>query len=169
MTDSPAPTAAPPAVPASPTRASKVPIILILGGIVVFLAVVLWLVRDNQSADDLAVGTCFDVPSTTEGISTVTKHPCTEAHDAEVFHVAEYPDGSTYPISLGIDRFIEDECVPAFATYVGTAYADSAELGIGYFYPDRDAWGSGDRTFTCYVVNADESKLTESLKGSAGS
>lgn len=157
---------APPTTPAG--RSDKLRLFLILGGIVAFLAIVLWVVRDNQSAGDLAVGQCFDVPSGGTDVSTVTRHECTEAHDAEVFHVAEYT-GDTYPISLSLDSFIDDTCVPVFATYVGENFASSEDLTIGYFYPNRDGWDGGDRTVTCYVVRVDEAKLTQSVMGSAGS
>lgn len=149
---------APAAKPASKLRVA-IPL-LVIGG---FLAFVLWSVRDNQSADDLAVGTCFDVPTQTS-VSTVTKHECTEPHDAEVFHNAEYVgESSTYPISLTMDRFVTETCGPVFATYVGEALEDS-DLTIGYFYPSRDGWDGGDRTVTCYAQRMDEAKLTQSVK-----
>jgi hypothetical protein len=139
-----------------------VPIVII----VAFLAIVLWAVRDNQSADDLAAGTCFDIPTATE-VSTVTRHDCTEAHDAEVFHNVEYSgDASSYPISLTFDGFASDTCTPVFATYVGEALEDS-DLTFGYFYPTRDSWNDGDRTVTCYAFRVDEAKLTQSVRASA--
>ena len=156
-----------PARSAPATRGDKLRLFLILGGIAVFLGVVLWAVRDNQSAGDLAVGTCFDLPGRDTDISTVTRHDCTAAHDAEVFHVAEYTEGSDYPISLSIDSFVDDACIPVFATYVGEEFDASEDLTVGYFYPSRDGWDDGERTVTCYVVRQDEAKLTESIKGSA--
>ena len=173
MTDTPTPTTPTVGAPAASrppaTRSDKLRLFLILGGIVAFLAVVLFLVRNNQSAGDLAVGTCFDLPTRSSDISTVTRHDCTEAHDAEVFHVAEFTEAQTYPISLTLDGFIEDQCVPVFATYTGQDYATSNELSIGYFYPSREAWESGDRTVTCYVGREDNAKLTQSIKGNPGS
>ena len=160
----PPPALVPPA-PAKPPSKWRVAIpLVIIGG---FLAFVLWSVRDNQSADDLAVGTCFDVPTQTS-VSTVTKHECTLAHDAEVFHNAEYDgDSETYPISLTMDRFVTDTCGPVFETYVGEAFEDS-DLSIGYFYPSRDGWDDGDRTVTCYAQRDDEAKLTTTVKDSGG-
>ena len=38
---------------------------------------------------------------------------------------------------------------------------------IGYFYPNREAWDDGDRTFTCYVVRVDNAKMTQPVR-SAG-
>ena len=137
--------------------------LVIIGG---FLAFVLWSVRDNQSADDLANGTCFDVPTETT-VSTVTKRACTEAHDAEVFHNVEFDgDSTTYPISLTMDRFVTETCGPAFEAYVGEPFEDS-DLSIGYFYPSFDGWGDGDRTVTCYAQRVDDAKLTQSVKAAS--
>lgn len=157
----PAPAPAAPQAPVKQPGKWRVAIpLVIIGG---FLAFVLWSVRDNQSADDLAAGTCFDVPTETT-VSTVTKRPCSEAHDAEVFHNVEYDgDSATYPISLTMDRFVTETCGPALATYVGQAL-EVGDLTIGYFHPSRDGWDDGDRTVTCYAQRIDDAKLTQSVK-----
>ena len=79
---------------------------MLIGAIVVFLGVVLFLVRNNVNADDLAVGDCFNIPNGTT-ISTVEKQPCTETHNAEVIFIGEYT-GDTYPISLSLDSYLQD-------------------------------------------------------------
>ncbi|HEX7222637.1 MAG TPA: septum formation family protein [Candidatus Limnocylindrales bacterium] len=137
--------------------------VIIVGVIVAFLAIVLFIVRNNVAADDLAVGDCFNIPTATS-IQTVEKQPCTESHNAEVIFVGDH-DGTTYPISLTLDSYIEDNCVPAFETYVGRSIDSDPELSVGYFYPSRDGWDDGDRTITCYISQPDESPMTESLKG----
>lgn len=170
MTDQPLPPpVASPAPPAGPARqGSKLIPIIVVGVIVAFLGVVLYMTKDAGAVDDLKSGECFDRP-TSASVSTVTKRPCTEPHDAEVFLVTEIESDATTPVSITIEGFVDDECVPAFETYVGAALADSPDLGLGYFYPDFDGWKSGDRTITCYVDRTDQSKVTESLKGSGGS
>jgi hypothetical protein len=141
--------------------------VIIIGVIVAFLAIVLFAVRNNVQADDLKVGECFDIPSGTS-IQTVEHHPCNESHTAEVIHVAEYTgEGSSYPISLSLDSFVETACVPAFQMYAGREINADPDLSIGYFYPSRDGWSSGDRTITCYVARSDEGPMTQSVKGSA--
>jgi Septum formation len=169
--DAPAQAPYPPTVdePPAPWTAPEAPkpsrrrTFLIIGAIVVFLAIVLFVVRNNASADDLKVGECFDIPGQTT-IETVTKHPCNESHGAEVIFVGEY-SGDTYPISSSLDSYIEESCVPAFESYVGQNIDSQAALSIGYFYPSRDSWDSGDRTITCYALHTDESPMTESVKG----
>jgi hypothetical protein len=156
------PPMAPPPAPAKPSRMRMVITWAVILG---FLGVVLFVVRNQVSADDLVVGQCFDVPDQTE-VSTVEKHECTESHDAEVFHVVEYSGSDDYPISLTFDNFVDEQCIPAFATYVGDTFEEREELGMGYFYPSNDTWDDGDRTVTCYLGNIDETKLTKSLKNS---
>jgi hypothetical protein len=155
--------APPPAPPPPPAKAGRARTIIVVGAIVVFLGVVLFLVRNNVNADDLKVGDCFNIPNGTT-ISTVEKQPCTETHNAEVIFIGEYT-GDTYPISLSLDSYLQDTCIPAFETYVGRAIDSEPELALAYFYPTRDGWDSGDRTVTCYISQPDESPMTESLKG----
>lgn len=138
--------------------------LIIVGVIVAFIAIVLFVVRNNVAADDLKVGDCFNIPDGTT-IQTVERQPCTESHNAEVIFVGDYTEGTTYPISLSLDRFIESACVPAFETYLGRSFDSDPELSIGYFYPSRDGWDDGDRTITCYVAQPDEGPMTESFKG----
>jgi hypothetical protein len=160
----PAAVAPPPATPAA-RRPSKVRIYVVLGIIVVFLAIVLYAVKDNQSAGDLAIGQCFDRP-TGATITTVVKHACTEPHDAEVIHVATYAGGDAYPADF--DGYIDDACTPIFTSYVGVSVDDTPDLSFGWYYPDEDAFKAGNRTFTCYVARIDRAKLTKSLRGSGG-
>lgn len=161
----PAAAAAPPAEAKPP---SKLRTYITFGVIAIIVAVLAFAISQNQDASDLAVGQCFDEPAQDTGITTVVKQDCTAAHDAEVFHVVEYTGGDAFPISLSVDSFIADTCVPAFATYVGEPFETADEYNLGYFRPDRDAWDDGDRTFTCYISRVDDAKLTQSVKGIAG-
>ncbi len=158
----------PPGVPAAPViePAQKRPggrralvIVVILAA---FLGVVLFAVRNNASVTELKVGDCFNVPNGTT-VQTVETRPCGESHTAEVFFVGDH-DGTTFPISLSLDRFVEDNCVPAFEEYAGRAIDSEPALLIGYLHPTRDGWEGGDRTITCYVGQPDESPSVGSLR-----
>jgi hypothetical protein len=156
------------ATPATPARpASKVRLYIIGAVVIALLVVGGYFISQNQNAGDLAIGQCFDEPSSSVDISTVVKHACTDAHDAEVIHVAEYDEGGTYPITVSVDNFVDENCVPVFQTYVGESYAESTEYSLNFFYPDETGWKQGDRTFTCYVTREDGTKLTQSVKGAA--
>ena len=157
------PATEPPSSAAAPPKRGGRGAIIIVGILIAFIAIVLFIVRNNVAADDLAVGDCFLIPDGTT-IQTVEKQPCTESHNAEVIFVGEYT-GDSYPISLSLDSYIEESCVPAFESYVGRSVDSEPALSIGYFYPSRDSWDSGDKTITCYISQPDESPMTESLKG----
>jgi hypothetical protein len=137
-------------------------LVLVLGAIVVFLGVVLFAVRNNADVNDLKVGDCFTIPDGTT-VKTVEKHPCTETHNAEVIFVGDYT-GSTYPVSISLDSFAQDNCVPAAESYVGRSIDDDPALSIGYFSPTQDSWDAGDRTISCYLSQPDDRPMTESLK-----
>jgi hypothetical protein len=156
----------PPAAP--PRQPSRLRTYIVIGVIVAFLGIVLWAVRNNQSASDLAIGTCFDRPAGSS-ISTVEKHGCTEPHDAEVFHVAAYTPAGAYPGDTEFQSYIDGACAPVFESYVGEPVDSSEDLSYGWYYPSEDGWNGGNHTFTCYAARKDEAKLTESVKSSAGS
>ena len=167
---SPPPTeAAPPLAPPAQKPPSKTRTYITWAVIAVVVAIGAYFISQNQSASDLAIGQCFDEPAQETGITTVVKHACTESHDAEVFHVVEYDKGDAYPVSLSLDSFIDETCVVVFGTYIGEPFETATDFELGYFYPDREAWDKGDRTFTCYVTKADNSKLTQSVKRAGAS
>ena len=154
--------AMPPPIRAKP---GKFRTYLSIAVLIVIGAGVLWVVRNSADAGALAVGTCMDVP--TEGdFSTVTKHDCNEAHDAEVVLVGELT-GDTFPISLTLESYITDNCVPAVEAYTGRAAATIDDLELGYFSPTSDAWKDGERTITCYLYDINSAKLTHSVKAGA--
>ena len=108
MTDPAAPQGRPsPGAPVGPTPpAAKKPggrgALIIVGLLVVFLAVVLFVVRNNVAAGDLKVGDCFDIPNGTT-VRTVQSRPCAESHHAEVIFVGEY-DGGVRMIDVWTDE-----------------------------------------------------------------
>jgi hypothetical protein len=120
----------------------------------------------DMTMSDLRVGDCFDLkdPNVDE-IEEVRALPCTEEHEFEVFYADALPSGG-YPVDAAFDAFFEEQCVPAFATYVGTPYGES-ELEVFWVVPTNAAWDDGDRTVQCAVYHPRIHRLTESLKGSA--
>ena len=120
----------------------------------------------DLTANDLRVGDCFDLKEPdAEEISDVTAHPCTEAHEYEVFFIGTLAEGA-YPGEDGLTAFVVDNCGPAFDSYVGTAYTDS-QLDFSWLYPSSDSWSDGDRSVQCAVYDPRSSRLTNSLKSTA--
>ena len=75
------------------TKRSRRPAIIIVGGIVVFLAIVLFAVRNNAQADELMASATASTSRTDRRLQTVEKHACAESHIAEVIFVGEYTGG----------------------------------------------------------------------------
>ena len=126
------------------------------------------------SAGDLRAGDCFDFRSEdaeAEEISDVHAVPCTEAHDFEVYRVADHT-ATAYPAQAEWQSVYVEHCVAAFDSYVGAPYETSA-IYASMMTPTFEAWSEGDHEIVCYLyepVGTSETevlRLTESLRGAA--
>ena len=167
---------APPST-APPSRGSvlarKIVVVAVIGLIGVgVVASVMFRDRLSGSSNDLAVGDCFDAPSTANTtassgveIEDVQHHPCSEPHVYETFAVFRHPAAADDPYP-GVDvlfDYAETNCLPPFATYVGIDYQKSV-LAVSYIVPKDVGWNSGQRTISCFAGNPDDSPITGSLK-----
>ena len=120
----------------------------------------------DLTANDLRVGDCFDLKDPkAEEVSDVTAHPCTEAHEYEVFYVGNLAGGE-YPTDDAMETFLVDQCVPAFGAYVGKVYADSVH-DFSWLTPTPESWRAGDRSVQCFGFDPRNARLTISIKGIA--
>lgn len=158
------PVAAPTPPPAAPPakKSGRLRTVIAVGAIVVILGVIIYAVRNNVQANDLKVGDCFVIPDGTT-VQTVEKHPCTESHNGEVVFVGDYT-GDSFPISISLEGFVRDNCVPASETYIGRTLDSEPVLSLGYFSPTRDSWDNGNKSISCYLSLPDEAMTTESFK-----
>ncbi len=118
--------------------------------------------RGSMSVFDLRTGDCFDEPAGNQ-VSHLMVMPCAEPHDNETFAIFELDDGD-YPGVGAVDGIAEEECLAAFADFVGIEYADS-ELAVSTFTPTADSWKDGDREVVCFLQDLAGSKLTGSMAG----
>lgn len=141
--------------------------------LIAIIAVGGFIFRDfiGGAVTDLRVGDCFEMPADTAEIDDVQHKPCNEPHDAEVIAVLTHPAERTaaWPGSSGFDDFIRENCVPAFQSYTGRAFATADELDLGWFYPTQGGWQDGDRGITCHILRVDGGKMTGSLRASGSS
>jgi hypothetical protein len=116
--------------------------------------------------NDLRVGDCFD-DATPEGqeIDEVDGKPCSEPHEYELFHIATWTGGDTYPSDADMEQFIMSECFPAFEAFVGIPYEES-DFFLFWTSPTEEAWNAGDRVFQCALYDPDDPQLTASVRGS---
>jgi hypothetical protein len=139
--------------------------ILIIG--VVIVGGLVFRDRLSSNAADLAVGDCFDQPTTaTDTIEDVQHHPCSEAHTAEVIFVGPHSAASgAAPLTTSeIESFVAASCFPAFASYTGLDFLTDKVYDIGYIYPLEADWNKGERKVTCYTSKIDGSVMTASVK-----
>ena len=137
--------------------------------IIAVIAVGAFVLRDRLTgnAGDLAVGDCFDRPTTAgETIEDVQHHPCTEAHTAELIFLGNHPAAKDAPPPTEDElfSFVEASCLPAFNSYTGTDLIAEALFDIGFIYPLDEDWNKGDREISCYAYRLDEATMTTSIK-----
>jgi hypothetical protein len=146
----------------------RFPVIVVIG--VVAIGGIVFREHLSGAAADLRVGDCFDVPAEIDVVTDVQHRPCGDAHDAEVFFVADYSTASdaAFPTDAAFDRNITDECLPAFEAYTGRDWDASTDLDYFAFIPLEEGWRDGDREVLCYLARVDGAKVTGSLRATAG-
>lgn len=137
-------------------------------GIIAVVVVVGFILRPFIAGDagNLAVGDCFDQP-TTAGVTVedVQHHPCTDAHTAEVVFVGNYtPATDTPPTDSAYRVFFEATCTPAFNAYTGLDFFNDPTYDMSAFTPTDEGWRSGDRKVICYAVRLDGATMAKSIK-----
>ena len=121
--------------------------------------------QGDLSVFSFQVGDCFDDPEgSPDEVQDVNAVPCSQAHDNEVFHIFELPDGP-FPGDAAIASAAEEECLPAFASYVGTPYPVS-ELFSVPITPTSESWDLGDDREVVCALYDEGGELVGSMKGS---
>ncbi|MEN3361973.1 MAG: hypothetical protein V7637_5955 [Mycobacteriales bacterium] len=112
------------------------------------------------SFHELRVGDCFDAGRGT--IVTVTRRPCDQPHDGEVYAMPTVGRGP-WPGQRTVDQRGNDTCKGAFRPYVGVDYLGS-DLRISKYPPTERGWLAGDHSVVC-VVGELIGKATGRLRG----
>jgi len=168
---SPVPPATPWAAPAAPAqRAPWLQYVmrywwiglLVIGGAIAGVNYLM----GSRAVTDLKAGDCFDLPDSNEDvIDDLTQRDCTEPHEFEMFYVADLPDGP-FPSEDEISAWVDANCLPAFAEYVGISF-DSSVLSGFPIYPTEETWNSGDHSVQCALYEDGNPELTTSMRGAA--
>ncbi|REK21975.1 MAG: hypothetical protein DWQ40_03470 [Actinobacteria bacterium] len=110
-------------------------------------------------------GDCFnDEGDMNDQISSVPIVECSEPHDNEVYAVFEMTESEFPGFDVTADM-ADNQCLPEFESFVGTAYADS-ELEFGWLIPTEESWSSGDRQIVCFLFRLDLGKMTGTMEDS---
>lgn len=108
----------------------------------------------SESTDVFALGVGDCVTDESEMTGEVTEVPiidCAQPHSAEVYHSYMITD-SELPDQAGIETIVQEQCLPAFQSFVGLGYYDSV-LEVNYLSPTSDSWDAGDRELLCLVYD----------------
>lgn len=118
-----------------------------------------------MTAEDLAVGDCFD--SEGDEIAEVDAVPCDQSHTYEVYALVEHKGGADaeFPGDDALNTKAEQLCLPPFEEHVGTDY-DSSELFITTIKPSAETWPDGDRTTICSLGMEEGAPLEGSQRDS---
>ncbi|MBW8172591.1 septum formation family protein [Ornithinimicrobium sp. Arc0846-15] len=117
----------------------------------------------STSAPTAEIGDCMDYAGLTGEVSELPTLDCTEAHDAQVIHKFDLPDGD-FPTEDEYVAALEAECLPAFESFVGVSYEESS-LFISDLSPQEEGWDAGDRETIC-IAYTEDADVTESFEGS---
>jgi DNA-binding SARP family transcriptional activator len=96
--------------------------------------------------------------------ATVSRVPCDQPHEREVYHLFEFPAGP-YPGDEQLQAQALDMCSVQFQNYVGVSPAESA-LEFSYIWPDQPYWQQGFRGGGCALYDPSGLDLTGSMRGS---
>jgi hypothetical protein len=118
----------------------------------------------SSAPSSLAVGDCFDVP-TSAAIATIPTRPCTDPHGGEVFHAFDASgSAASYPSDEAWGQLIYPVCDPAFNSYTGTPVETRTDIDYSYLVPTTDRWAAGDRRVTCFIKSLDDAPMTHSYR-----
>jgi hypothetical protein len=117
--------------------------------------------RGDLGVFALATGDCFDNPTDTQHIESVTAIPCTQAHDSQVFAKFDLSgDDDAYPAPDALNKMADTGCNSRTGSI--DKPKTTADMTIRVLFPEQDAWADGQRTVSCLIVNP-KPTLTTSL------
>ncbi|MCL1907238.1 MAG: septum formation family protein [Propionibacteriaceae bacterium] len=120
----------------------------------------------NVNPFALRVGDCLITVNLDSNVATLPVVPCSDAHNAEVFHMFDLPDGAFD--EPAIRDAADTVCYQVVEEYVGPRYyaVSSGGLKVFFFIPSAASWDNGDRSVSCLAATvSDETELTSSIRG----
>jgi hypothetical protein len=153
-------------------KSSRTPLLLIVGGAVVVLGLIVWLLvsllggsedEDQVNPSSLAAGDCLaDFTDITAEARLVD---CTEPHNAQLVASESYPDGAEFPGRDQLGLRAESACAAASANVDPGAVSD-VEVSLLRATPTQDTWADGDRRVDCFAVVENEGTVSRSMLNS---
>ena len=152
------------------SRSSTAPLLLVIGGAVVLLGLLAWLLLslfggsdDEQRVDpsSLAAGECL------AGFTDITEDAvlvdCAEPHNAQLVASENYPDDAAFPGRDQLGLRAEAACAAASAAIDPAAVPEDLQVTLLRATPTTETWADGDRRVDCFAVVEDEDTVSRSL------
>lgn len=118
--------------------------------------------EEEASVFDIAVGDCLTDDPAGGSVEEVPVVPCDQPHTSEVYFSYTIEEES-FPGTDGMDRITQEQCMPAFQSFVGLPY-ETSQIEVTTLAPTAESWEQGDRELLCMVVDP-AGQVTGSLQG----
>jgi hypothetical protein len=151
-------------------RSSALPLLLVIGGAVVLLGLLVWLLvslfsgsDDEQRVDpsSLASGECLaEFTDITEDAARVD---CSEPHNAQLVASESYPEDAEFPGREQLGLRAEAACADASSTIDPDVVTEDLRVTLLNAVPTTETWADGDRRVDCFAVVEDGGTLNRSL------
>ena len=104
------------------------------------------------SVFSLAVGDCFDNPTATQDVATVTAEPCNQPHSAQVYAKFNLTGSNfSYPGTATVTQLASTGCTARTGSIDRSKATNT--MTVHFLFPDQAAWLGGRRAVTCMVVD----------------
>ena len=134
---------------------NRLPMAVKIGGPIIIAVLVIgwWTARGETTAEDLAAGDCFEIP-TSDAFEVVQDQGCDGEHDAEVVAVVQAPEGTGWPGSGNVQAAVaaEEACFLAIDQLTLDEDNIPPDAELGFFFTDERNWNDDDRQVICYVT-----------------
>ena len=117
---------------------------------------------EDTSVFDIGVGDCLTEDVAGAEVEEAPVVPCEQPHASEVYF-AHTIEEESFPGADGMERLVQEHCMPAFESFVGLAY-DASVIEVTTLEPTEQSWEQGDRELLCLAVDP-AGPVTGSLEG----
>ncbi|WP_043441736.1 septum formation family protein [Arthrobacter sp. L77] len=149
---------------------SIVPLLLLVGGAVVLLGLLVWLLlsllggsedEDRVDPSSLAAGECLaEFTDITEEAVLVD---CSEPHNAQLVASEDYADDAAFPGRDQLGLRAEAACAAASSGIDPDVVTEDLRVTLLRATPTEGTWADGDRRVDCFAVVEDGGAVSQSL------
>ncbi|MHA7208619.1 septum formation family protein [Arthrobacter sp. MDT1-65] len=156
----------------SRTKGGALPLLLVIGGVVVLVGLLVWLIvslfggtddEDRVDPSSLAAGECL--AGFTDITEDAARVDCSAPHNAQLVASENYPDDAEFPGRDQLGLRAESACATASSGIDPDAIDGDVQVTLLRATPTTETWAGGDRRVDCFAVVEDGGTLSRSLLG----